>query len=150
MTYRESSKFPLFKYALKPLKAAGAIIIASDTGRLLLQQRADHVSEGGTWNLIGGGIDPGESPEQAVFREIAEEAGYELWGKLYHLHTYKQDAFRYYSFVLPVPTEFAPIPNREAQDYRWVTIDDLPSPLHYGFLQLIPELREYLLTSTEE
>ena len=143
--------FKLFKTAdRRPASAAGAIIFAEDTGRFLLQQRANYISEGGTWNLIGGGIDPGESIEEAVFREIAEEAGHELSGKLHLLHIYKRDKFKYYSFLLPVPIEFDPVPNREAQDYRWVTLDELPSPLHYGFSEILPKLRKYLLNGIRQ
>lgn len=140
----DSYNFSLFKLAKKPASAAGAVIIATDTGRILLQQRANYVSEGGTWNLIGGGIDPGESAEEAVFREIEEEAGHKLSGKLHLLHTYKDGNFRYYSFVLTVPAEFEPRANREAQDYRWITLDNLPSPLHYGFSEILPKLRRQL------
>ncbi len=32
----------------------------------------------GTWTLPGGGIDPGESPSEAVLREVFEEAGQEV------------------------------------------------------------------------
>jgi 8-oxo-dGTP pyrophosphatase MutT (NUDIX family) len=137
--------FLLFKRA-RPAAAAGAVIIAADTKRLLLQQRANCISEGGAWNLIGGGIDPGETAEQAVFREIEEEAGHRLSGKLYPLHTYKDGSFRYYSFVLVVPIEFDPRPNREAQDCRWIELDNLPAPLHYGFVELLPSLERWLDT----
>jgi 8-oxo-dGTP pyrophosphatase MutT (NUDIX family) len=140
--------FLLFKRA-GPAAAAGAVIIAADTKRLLLQQRANYISEGGTWNLIGGGIDPGESAEQAVFREIEEEAGHKLSGDLTHLHTYKNGDFRYYSFLLTVPAEFEPKLNGEAQDCRWTDIDDLPAPLHYGFTELLPKLQIYLLKNSK-
>ena len=32
----------------------------------------------GLWNGVGGHIDPGETPEQAVIREVKEETGYEI------------------------------------------------------------------------
>lgn len=49
-------------------------IITDDHGRLLLVQRG-HDPEAGRWSLPGGRIEPGESDEQAVIREVWEETG---------------------------------------------------------------------------
>ena len=49
-------------------------IIKDEAGRLLLIQRG-HDPEAGRWSLPGGRIEPGESDEQAVVREIQEETG---------------------------------------------------------------------------
>jgi len=68
---------------------------------------------------------------------------------LTNLHTYKNGGFRYYSFLLTVPAEFEPKLNGEAQDYRWVEINDLPAPLHYGFKELLPKLQNYLLKNSK-
>src|SRR5205814_2441811 len=46
-------------------------LIRDPDGRILLMQRSDD----GQWDLIGGGIDPGEAPAQAVVREAWEETG---------------------------------------------------------------------------
>ncbi|GAA4897082.1 (deoxy)nucleoside triphosphate pyrophosphohydrolase [Ferrimonas pelagia] len=44
-----------------------------DQGRILLARRHPNASQGGYWEFPGGKIDPGESPQQALEREIAEE-----------------------------------------------------------------------------
>jgi mutator protein MutT len=50
------------------------IILHDDEGRILLQQRTDDApSLPGVWAYFGGGIEPGETPEEAVRREAAEE-----------------------------------------------------------------------------
>jgi mutator protein MutT len=51
----------------------GAIII-DPAGRLLLIKRG-HEPEAGRWSLPGGRIEPGESDEQALVREVREETG---------------------------------------------------------------------------
>jgi 8-oxo-dGTP pyrophosphatase MutT (NUDIX family) len=50
--------------------AAGAVIPDSD-GRILLQAKTYEPG----WFLPGGAIEPGERPEDAVVREVAEETG---------------------------------------------------------------------------
>jgi ADP-ribose pyrophosphatase YjhB (NUDIX family) len=47
-----------------------AAVIHNSEGRLLLQEKA-----GGTWSLPAGAIEPGESPSDAVRREVREETG---------------------------------------------------------------------------
>jgi 8-oxo-dGTP pyrophosphatase MutT (NUDIX family) len=48
-----------------------AAAIRDASGRLLLQERAS----GEGWSLPAGAIEPGESPEQAIQREVLEETG---------------------------------------------------------------------------
>ena len=48
-----------------------AAVIRDSSGRLLLQEK----SSGEGWSLPAGAIEPGESPEQAVVREVLEETG---------------------------------------------------------------------------
>ena len=52
-------------------------IVVSDLG-LLATQFSDLTAVPGLWGLPGGGIDPGESPSQAVIREVTEETGQQL------------------------------------------------------------------------
>lgn len=53
----------------------GAICLIRRNGRLLLQERALGRFAGGKWDAPGGKLRLGESPEQCVVREIAEETG---------------------------------------------------------------------------
>ncbi|MBB5733236.1 8-oxo-dGTP diphosphatase [Altererythrobacter atlanticus] len=55
-----------------------AAVIRDDAGRLLLQQRPAHKHHGGQWEFPGGKVEPGETHEFALAREIEEELGLSL------------------------------------------------------------------------
>ncbi|MFN3652719.1 MAG: NUDIX domain-containing protein [Armatimonadota bacterium] len=48
-----------------------AAVVRSSHGEILLHRRADD----GKWSLPAGAIEPGESPAEAVVREVREETG---------------------------------------------------------------------------
>ena len=125
-TVSENSKQP---------QSAGCIIVAEDTGRWCLQQRSDTVSDPGVWSTWGGGVEPGETLEDTVRRELAEEGGYVGPLKLEPLHSNAQ----YATFVGRVPHEFEPQINHESKDWCWVDQDQLPEPLHPGLEQALNE-----------
>jgi ADP-ribose pyrophosphatase YjhB (NUDIX family) len=52
-------------------------IIKDPAGRLLLIKRG-HPPQAGRWSLPGGRVEPGESDQQAVIREIREETGLQI------------------------------------------------------------------------
>ncbi|MET9721175.1 (deoxy)nucleoside triphosphate pyrophosphohydrolase [Streptomyces zaomyceticus] len=54
---------------------AGALY---DRGRLLAARRSAPVELAGRWELPGGKLEPGESPEEALIRELREELGVEV------------------------------------------------------------------------
>ncbi len=66
-----------------------AAIIRRADGRVLLGQRSDFPD---SWQFPQGGIDPGETPEQAVRREVEEEVG--LPADLYDLRE-RRGPYRY-------------------------------------------------------
>jgi NAD+ diphosphatase len=61
-----------------------AIMVVSDGDRCLLGQTRGRLSRTGTYSALAGFIDQGESIEEAVRREVKEEAGIEVGRVRYH------------------------------------------------------------------
>src|SRR3546814_7977167 len=60
----------------KPPKTSLVVVAAAlidRDGRLLVQQRPPGLAMAGLWEFPGGKLEPGETPEQALIRELAEE-----------------------------------------------------------------------------
>ena len=118
---------------------AGALIVAKSTGRLLIPKRSDEVEQPNTWGVWGGAIDGGKTPVQAVQQEVEEECGYHGHMELYPLYVFKDahSGFQYFNFLAVVDDEFDPVLNWETSNFGWFTLDNLPSPLHFGLKSLL-------------
>ncbi|MGH4006846.1 MAG: NUDIX domain-containing protein, partial [Pseudonocardiaceae bacterium] len=101
-----------------------------------LQHRALWSHHGGTWGLLGGARNRGETAEQAACREAAEEAGLAL-----HAYTvtgsYVDDhgGWSYTTVVAHATDRMLPTGlTGETLEVRWVLAADLAAlPLHPGF-----------------
>ena len=62
-------------YPTRPVVGVGAVILDGD--RVLLIKRA-HEPLKGQWSLPGGGVELGETLEQAIAREVQEETGVDV------------------------------------------------------------------------
>ena len=63
------------EYPRQPVIGVGAVVLVE--GRIVLVRRA-HEPLQGEWNLPGGGVELGETLEQACAREVLEETGLEV------------------------------------------------------------------------
>jgi 8-oxo-dGTP pyrophosphatase MutT (NUDIX family) len=68
--FLDSTGKPLPKLP-KVIRPGTCAAVFNERGEILLQQRSDN----GFWSMPGGAIDPGESVEQGVLREVWEETG---------------------------------------------------------------------------
>lgn len=61
--------------AALPYRQCVGIVLANADGKVFAAQRIDSPQENPAWQMPQGGIDKGESAEQAAFRELREETG---------------------------------------------------------------------------
>lgn len=103
-------------------------------GRFLAAQRPTDKPLEGYWEFPGGKLEKGESPAEALARELAEELGIgvrecRFWQSLEH--SYAERGFRvrlYFFHVTAFSGEPCPA---EGQNLRWVTPAEAPE---LGFL----------------
>jgi 8-oxo-dGTP diphosphatase len=104
--------------------AAAAVLDAR--GRVLIAQRPVHVHQGGLWEFPGGKLEQGESPRQALERELQEELGIRV-GTARQLIQVPHD-YPDKSVLLDVwrVEDYTGNPlGREGQPLEWVALNDL-------------------------
>jgi 8-oxo-dGTP pyrophosphatase MutT (NUDIX family) len=111
----------------------GALIYSKETKRYLFLLR-NQKRHAGSWGLVGGGVESGETPVEALHREIQEEIGSIRIEKIVPLEKYTADNtnFEYHTYVCVVDKEFIPKLNQEHRGYAWTILTDHPKPLHPG------------------
>jgi mutator protein MutT len=68
---------PIFDFKMEHRKVS-IILFYDDEGNVLLQDRKNKSRFGEEFGFFGGAIEKGETPEQALIREVKEELGIEL------------------------------------------------------------------------
>ena len=110
---------------------AWMVIYCLGTGAFLLGKRGAWMHKAGTWNFFGGHINPGESPEQAVLRELREETGCGLDGAV-HIATIEEEVHGAANYVHIVAgrAQGQPRPDhREVVEAAFFGLDVLPAPM---------------------
>jgi 8-oxo-dGTP diphosphatase len=102
--------------------------IMEDNGRVLIGKRRPGKHMGGRWEFPGGKLEPGETPEEALARELEEELGVRARvGELLCVAAWEGDGLSLELLVYRV-TGFDGSPElREHQELRWVAPADLAS-----------------------
>jgi 8-oxo-dGTP diphosphatase len=128
----------------KTVRLVSAALILRGDNILICQRRRGQPMEL-KWEFPGGKIEPGETAEQALRRELEEELGIhaEIGAHVVRIrHTYRHGGAVDLQFFT-VPEFRGELENRVFNDFRWVPLKDLPT---YDFLaadrDLIHDLAE--------
>lgn len=125
-----------------------AVALVDTDGRVLLAQRPAGKALAGLWEFPGGKIEPGESPENALVRELKEELGIDTAASCLAPLTFA--SHRYDDFHLMMPLFVCRVwqgvaTAREGQALAWVHPKDFDRyPMPPADVPLIPALRELL------
>ena len=125
-----------------------AVALIDRDGRVLLAQRPEGKSMAGLWEFPGGKVEPGETPEAALIRELHEELGIETWQSCLAPLTFASHSYEEFHLLMPL---FACrkwegiVQPKEQQALKWVLARDLSKyPMPAADIPLIPILRDWL------
>ncbi len=114
-------------FSAEPLVDVTAAVIGGPDGRILVCSRPAGKHMAGKWEFPGGKIEPGETPEACIRREIREELGMEIHvGPVLTVmeHDYGVKYVRV-TFFLAISDDAPSAKDR--QGFRWVTSDGIDS-----------------------
>jgi 8-oxo-dGTP diphosphatase len=123
------------------LKKNAVAIIVNDNNKFLLLKRSDDpkIWQPSKWALVGGGIEKGESPQQAVEREILEEIGIEIKKFIKTFSIQRHTDSIEHIFACRYDGEPTDIKlNVENTNYGWFDTEEM------NYLDIVPHLLEYI------
>ena len=86
---------------MKVVLVAAAALIDAD-GRVLLTRRPPGKSMAGLWEFPGGKVEPGETPEAALIRELDEELGIGTWESCLAPLSFASHAYADFHLLMPL------------------------------------------------
>lgn len=125
-----------------------AVALIDVDGRILLAQRPEGKSMAGLWEFPGGKVEPGETPEAALIRELDEELGINTWQSCLAPLTFASHGYDDFHLLMPVfacrKWEGTPHP-KEGQTLAWARVRELRDyPMPPADIPLIAMLRDLL------
>ena len=85
-----------------PLVLVAAVALVDTDGRVLIARRPEGKSMAGLWEFPGGKVEPGESPETALIRELAEELGIEVHESCLAPLTFTSHVYENFHLLMPL------------------------------------------------
>lgn len=129
----------------KTLLIVVAVALVDAQGRVLLAQRPAHKTLGGLWEFPGGKLEPGESPEAALVRELEEELAVSVDAEALDPLTFACHAYEDFHLLMPLflARRWHGEPQAlEAQALAWVLPADMHAyPMPAADLPLVAKLK---------
>lgn len=132
----------------KPLLLVAACALVDTDGRVLLARRPEGKKMAGLWEFPGGKLNPGETPEAALIRELKEELGIDVAAACLAPFAFASHDYEGFHLLMPLFVcrrwKGIPMP-RENQALAWVRASKLTDyEMPPADKPLIPLLRDFL------
>lgn len=117
---------PVPPFAKGGINVVIGLLINQSSQEILMTQRALHLHQGGLWEFPGGKIEPEETPEAALVRELREEIAIDVEAMdfLFTMeHYYPDKHVRLYTYRITHYTGVPKICDGQL-DLRWISLAD--------------------------
>lgn len=133
---------------MSKLLLVAAVALVDEDGRVLIAQRPEGKQLAGLWEFPGGKVEPGETPEAALIRELKEELGIEVAQACLAPFVFASHAYESFHLLMPLwlcrRWTGTPVA-REHAALKWVKPRDLPNyPMPPADEPLVAYLRDFL------
>jgi len=108
--------------AALPIILVSAVALVDTDGRVLLARRPPGKSMAGLWEFPGGKVEPGETPEAALIRELKEELGIDTKESCLAPFTFASHAYEKFHLLMPLYVcrrWTGTVTAREGQELAW-------------------------------
>lgn len=136
----------------KILLVAACALLDADN-RILLAQRPEGKAMAGLWEFPGGKVEPGETPEETLVRELAEELGVTATIPCLAPLTFASHTYESFHLLMPLyvcrryeaPASLGTGIGQENQALKWVRAKELRNyDMPAADIPLIPHLVDLL------
>lgn len=136
------------RQAEKPTVLVVAVALVDTDGRVLIARRPENKDMAGLWEFPGGKVQPGELPEAAVVRELAEELAVDITESCLAPLTFASHVYDGFHLLMPLYVcrvwKGTPTP-AEGQELKWVRPNRLADyPMPPADAPLVAMLRDLL------
>ena len=131
-----------------PIVLVAAVALFDVDGRVLIAQRPEGKSMAGLWEFPGGKVEAGETPEQALIRELREEIAVDTVESCLAPFTFASHTYDDFHLLMPLfvcRKWTGTVTPMEGQQIKWVMPAQLRDyPMPPADKPLIAMLRDYL------